>query len=60
MVQDDPKLLDDSGEAPNLNRVVGSSIPGSEIVYLLDIKLAKWSNAFCVSKKNPKTKLTIY
>ena len=51
MVQDDPKLLDDSGEVPKPNGVVGGSIPDHEIVSLLDRKSAKWSSASCVPKK---------
>jgi hypothetical protein len=35
LVQDDPKLLDDSGNVPKPNEVAGSSTPGSEIVSLL-------------------------
>ena len=37
--------------------MVGGSIPGREIVSLLDEKLARWSNASCVPKK--KTKVCI-
>ena len=29
-IQDDPKILDDSGKVPKLNGVVGVSIPGCE------------------------------
>ena len=35
LVQDNPKLLDDNGEVPKLNIVVGSSIPGCEIISIL-------------------------
>ena len=37
VVQDDPKLLDDGGEIPNLKEKVGSgnSIPGCQISSLL-------------------------
>jgi hypothetical protein len=35
MVQDDLKLLDDSGEVPKPNGVVGNSIPDHEIVYFV-------------------------
>ena len=44
-VQDDPKLLDDSGEVPKLNGVIGGSILGREIVSLLDQKLVRWLSA---------------
>ena len=37
MVPDDPKLLDDSGDVPKPNGLVGGSIPGPENVSLLDI-----------------------
>jgi hypothetical protein len=50
MVRYDPKLLDDSEEVPKPNGVVGGSIPGHEIVSLLDGKLVKWSSASCVPK----------
>ena len=36
LVQDDPKLPDDSGKVPKSNGMVGGSIPGHEIVSLLD------------------------
>jgi hypothetical protein len=36
MVQDDPKLLDDSGELPKPNKMIGGLIPGREIISLLD------------------------
>ena len=49
-VRDDPKLLDDCGKVPKLNKLVGGSIPGYEIVSLFDGKLARWSNASCVHK----------
>ena len=51
MLQDDTKLPDDSGEVPKPNGVIGNSIPGCEIVSLLDRKLASWSSAPCVPKK---------
>jgi hypothetical protein len=41
LVQDDLKLLDDSGKIPKLNIVVGRLIPGHEIVSPLDKKLAR-------------------
>jgi hypothetical protein len=41
-VQDDPKLSDDTGEVPKSNGVVGGSIPGRELVSLLDQKLVRW------------------
>ena len=39
--QRDPKLLDDSGEVPKLNGVVGGLIIGCEIVSLLDKKTSQ-------------------
>jgi hypothetical protein len=44
LVRDDLDLPDDSGKAPKLNGVDvnGCSIPGREIIYLLDGKLARW------------------
>ena len=36
MVGDDPKLLDDNGEVPKPNKVVGGSIPDREIFSLLN------------------------
>ena len=54
MVQNDPKLSDDSVEGPKPNRVVGGSIPGHEIVFLLDEKLTRWSSASCVPKRKKK------
>jgi hypothetical protein len=36
VVRDDRKLLDDSGDIPKPNEVVGGSIPNCEIVSLLD------------------------
>ena len=47
MVQDDPKQSDVSGK---VTQVVGGLIPGHKIISLLDGKLARWSNASCVSK----------
>ena len=41
-------ILDDSGEVPKPNGVVGGSISNHEIISLLDGKLAKWSNDSCV------------
>jgi hypothetical protein len=38
--RDDPKLLDDSGEVPRPNGVVGGSTLGREIASLLDGELA--------------------
>ena len=55
MVRDDPKLLDDSGKVPIPNGVVGGSIPGREIVSLLDRKLAMWSTTSCVPVKLNKS-----
>jgi hypothetical protein len=55
-VRDGPKLSDDSGKVPQLNGVVGGSIIGRKIVSLLDEKLAKWSNASCVTTKKEKEK----
>ena len=56
LVQDNPKLLDDNGEVPKPNRVVGGLIPGHTIISLLDGKLpvVRWSNTSCVSKKEKK------
>jgi hypothetical protein len=51
VVRDEPKLPDDSGEVPKPNRVVDGSIPGYEIVSLLDGKLTRWSSASCVPKR---------
>jgi hypothetical protein len=45
MAQDDSKLPDGNGKVPKLNGVVGCSILGCEIVFLLDIILSRWSNA---------------
>jgi hypothetical protein len=36
MIQDDPKLPDESGKVLKLNAVVGGSIPNYEIISLLD------------------------
>jgi len=36
VIQDGPKLQDDSGKVPKPNGVVGGSIPSREIVSLLD------------------------
>jgi hypothetical protein len=61
LVQDDPKLLDDSGEVPKLNGVLGGSNPGREIVFLLDEKLATWSSTSCVPmKKRKETNLEVW
>ena len=49
-VRDDPKLLDDSGDAPKQKGAVGGSIPSCEIISLLDGKLVRWSNASYVPK----------
>jgi hypothetical protein len=51
VVRDDLKLPDDSGKVPKLNGEVGDSIPGCEIVFLLDGKLARWSSASCIPKR---------
>jgi hypothetical protein len=59
MVQDDLKLLEDSGEVPKSNGVVGGSIPGREIDSLLDGELARWSSAFYVQKRMKKEKKTV-
>jgi hypothetical protein len=40
-VRDDPKLHDDSGEVPKPNGQVADSIPGCEIVSLLDGKTSQ-------------------
>jgi hypothetical protein len=52
VVRNDPKLPDDSGTVPKPNKMVGGSIHDHEIVCLLNRKLAKWSSASCVLKKN--------
>ena len=36
MVRDEPKLPDNSGDAPKPNGMVNCSIPGREVVSLLD------------------------
>ena len=59
MVGDNSKLPDDSGEVPRLNRVVGGSISSYEIVFLLDMKLARWSNAFCVPQIERKVWISL-
>jgi hypothetical protein len=51
MVRDNPKLLEDSGEVPKPKGRVGGSIPGCEIISLLDGKLTRWSSTSCVPKK---------
>ena len=51
VVRDDTKMLDGSGKVAELNGVNGGSIPGCEIVSLLDGNLAWWSSASC-SKNN--------
>jgi hypothetical protein len=43
VVQDGPKLPDDSGEVPKPNIVVGGSILGLDIISLLDGKLVRWT-----------------
>ena len=50
-VWDDLKLRDDRGKVSKPNRVVDGSIPGYEIVPLLDRKLAKLSSASCFPQK---------
>ena len=45
------QMIVETGEAPKPNGVVSSSIPGHEIVSLLDGKVARWSNASIVSRK---------
>ena len=57
VVQDDPKLLDDSGEVPKPNGVVGNLIPGREIISLLDEKLVKWWSPPKELKKIKESKL---
>ena len=54
LVWDDPELLDDNEEVPKLDGVVGGSIPGCDIVYLLDGKL----KASLVFQKQNKKKMT--
>jgi len=36
MVRDNPKLLDDNGDVPKPNGVIGDSIPDHKIVSLLN------------------------
>ena len=66
LVQDHPKPPYDGGGIPNLKEEVAGSIPGREISFLLDWKLARWSTASCalalacrlsVSKKKKKKKV---
>jgi len=45
LIQDDPKLLDDSGEVPKFKEEVGGSIPSCEIVSLLDRKTCHVANS---------------
>jgi hypothetical protein len=59
LVQDDPKLPDDSGDVPKLNGVVGGSIPSREIISLLEGKQAKWSKAHHVFQQKKKEKKII-
>ena len=58
-IQEDPKLRNDSGEAPKLNGVVGGLILGCKIVSLLDRKLPRWSSVSCVPKILKMNKLKI-
>lgn len=57
MFRDDPKLSDDIGKIPKPNREVSSSIPDSEIISLLNGKLARWSSGSCVPNKRRNHKL---
>jgi hypothetical protein len=50
MVQDDPKLPDDSEEVSKPNGMVGGLIPNREIFSLLDQKKQKWSSTYYVPK----------
>ena len=59
MVRDDPKLPDDSGGISKLNGVVGSSIPGCEIISLLDRKLTRCSSTSCILE-GKKTYIRVY
>ena len=59
MVQDDFKLLDDSGEVPKPNGVVGGSILGHEIVSLLEGNSQVVKRLLC-SKKNTHLTLHLY
>ena len=54
LVQDDPKLPDDSGDVSKLNGVVGGSIPSREIISLLEGKQAKWSKAHHVFQQKKR------
>lgn len=57
MVWDGPKLLDDSGEVPELNKVIGVSILGCEIVSLFDGETSQVVKHLPCSKKNKKQKM---
>jgi hypothetical protein len=48
------RLPDDSGEVPKPNIVVGGSIPGREIVSLLDIIISQMVKCLMCSKKQKK------
>jgi hypothetical protein len=54
VVQDDPKLSNDSEGVPKPNGVAGGSISDRGIISLLDGKLTRWSNASRVPKKKTK------
>ena len=56
LVQDDPKLSDESGKGPKVYEAADSLIPDREILSLCLTKLAKWSNTSCVSKKKKRKK----
>ena len=61
MVRDDLKLPDDSGEVPKPNGVVGSPIPGCEIISLLDgNQLGGQKNTSCVPKKGKIHKMIFH
>ena len=57
MVQDDLKPLDDSEEVLNLERLVNGSIPGREIISLLDGKSSQVVKRIMCSKKKEKDAL---
>ena len=50
-VRDDPKLINDTGEVPKPNWVVGGSILGCEIVSQFDIKTSQVVKRLLCSRK---------
>ena len=57
MVPYNPKLLDDSGEVPKLNGVVGGLIPDCEFISLLDIKTSEVVKCNMFSQNKNKNKI---